>query len=58
LGYNVPAVLLTTQTSIEIGKPALVADVFLLRSPVNLDELNALIGEVPQTSKAPLASLT
>jgi CheY-like chemotaxis protein len=46
LGYNVPAVLLTTQTSIEIGKPALVADVFLLRSPVNLDELNALIGEV------------
>ena len=46
LGYNVPAVLLTTQTSIELGKPALVADVFLLRSPVNLDELNALIGEV------------
>ena len=46
LGYNVPAVLLTTQTSIEIGKPALVADVFLLRNPVNLDELNALIGEV------------
>ena len=46
LGYNVPAVLLTTQTSIEIGKPALVTDVFLLRNPVNLDELNALIGEV------------
>jgi CheY-like chemotaxis protein len=46
LGYNVPAVLLTTQTSIEIGMPALVADVFLLRSPVNLDELNELIGEV------------
>jgi len=46
LGYNVPAVLLTTQTSIEIGKPGLVADVFLLRNPVNLDELNALIGEV------------
>ena len=46
LGYKVPAVLLTTRTSIEIGKPALVADVFLLRSPVNLDELNALIGEV------------
>ena len=46
LGYNVPAVLLTTQTSIDIGKPALVADVFLLRNPVNLDELNALIGEV------------
>src|SRR6267142_1096249 len=46
LGYNVPAVLLTTQTSIEIGKPTLVADVFLLRNPVNLDELNALIGEV------------
>ena len=46
LGYNVPAVLLTTQTSKEIRKPALVADVFLLRSPVNPDELNALIGEV------------
>ena len=46
LGYNVPAVLLTTQTSIEIGKPALVADVFLLRNPVNLDDVNALIGEV------------
>ena len=46
LGYNVPAVLLTTQTSIEIGRPGLVADVFLLRNPVNLDELNALIGEV------------
>jgi hypothetical protein len=39
-------VLLTTQTSIEIGKPALVADVYLLRNPVNLDELNALVGEV------------
>jgi ActR/RegA family two-component response regulator len=46
LGYNVPAVLLTTQTSIEIGKPARVADVSLLRNPVNLEELNALIGEV------------
>ena len=46
LGYNVPAVLLTTQTSIEIDKPARVADVYLLRNPVNLDELNALIGEV------------
>jgi CheY-like chemotaxis protein len=46
LGYNAPAVLLTGQTSIEIGKPALVADVFLLRNPVNPDELNALIGEV------------
>src|SRR6266853_1986444 len=46
LGYNVPAVLLTTQTSLEIGKPGLLADVFLLRNPVNLDELNALIGEV------------
>jgi len=46
LGYNVPAVLLTTQTSIEIDKHARVADVYLLRNPVNLDELNALIGEV------------
>jgi len=51
LGYNVPAVLLTTQTSIEIGKPALVADVFLLRNPVNLEELNALIGEVLKRSR-------
>ena len=46
LGYNVPAILLTTQTSIEIGKPALVADVSLLRKPVNVDELSALIGEL------------
>jgi CheY-like chemotaxis protein len=46
LGYNVPAVLLTTQTSLEIGKLALVTDVYLLRNPVNLDELSALIGEV------------
>ena len=47
LGYNVPAVLLTTQASIEIGEAALVTDVSLLRNPVNLGELNALIGEVP-----------
>jgi DNA-binding response OmpR family regulator len=46
LGYNVPAVLLTTQTFIEIGKDALVTDVSLLTNPVNLDELNALIDEV------------
>jgi ActR/RegA family two-component response regulator len=46
LGYNVPAVLLTTQTSIEIGKAALVTDVSLLRNPVNLDELDVLICEV------------
>jgi len=46
LGYNVPAVLLTTQTSMEIGKLALVEDVYLLRDPVNLEELNALISEV------------
>jgi len=46
LGYNVPAVLLTTQTSIETGKAALVTDVSLLRNPLNLEELNALIGEV------------
>jgi PleD family two-component response regulator len=52
LGYSVPAVLLTTQTSVEIGKLGLVADVFLLRDPVNLEELNALVGEVAQTSKA------
>jgi two-component system, sensor histidine kinase len=46
LGYNVPAVLLTTQASIEIGEAARVTDVSLLRNPVNLGELNALIGEV------------
>ena len=51
LGYNVPAVLLTTQTSIEIGKPALVADVSLLRNPVNLDELKALSDEVLKRPK-------
>jgi CheY-like chemotaxis protein len=46
LGYSVPAILLTTQTSIEIGKPALVAEVSLLRKPVNVDELSAVIGEL------------
>ena len=46
LGYNIPAVLLTTRTFIEIGKRAPLADVSLLRKPVNVDELNALIGEV------------
>jgi CheY-like chemotaxis protein len=46
LGYNVPAVLLTTRTSIEIGKPAPLADVSLLRKPVNVYELNGLIAEV------------
>lgn len=46
LGYNVPAVLLASQASIEIGEAALVTDVSLLRNPVNLDELNTLIGEV------------
>lgn len=51
LGYSVPAVLLATQTSIEIGKPALVADVSLLRNPLNLDELKALIGEVLKRPK-------
>lgn len=46
LGYNAPALLLTAQTSMEIRGPAQVADVFLLKNPVNLDELNALISEV------------
>ena len=46
LRYNVPAVLLTTQTSILIGKAALLTAVYLLRNPVNLDKLNTLIGEV------------
>jgi len=46
LDCNVPAVLLTTQTSVEIGKPELLVDVSLLRTPANMEELNALIGEV------------
>jgi CheY-like chemotaxis protein len=46
LGYNAPAVLLTAQTSIEVSKRPLVTDIFLLRNPVNLEELNALIDEV------------
>ena len=46
LGDNVPAVLLTTQTSAVIGKAALATAVYLLRNPVNLDELSTLIGEV------------
>jgi CheY-like chemotaxis protein len=46
LGYNVPAILLTTPTTIEIGKSALVHDVSLLRKPVNVIELDALIGEL------------
>jgi len=46
LDCNVPAVLLTTQTSVEIGKPELLVDVSLLRTPANMDELNAVIGEV------------
>jgi CheY-like chemotaxis protein len=52
VGYNVPAVLLMTQASIETGKPALGADVSPLRKPVNVDELNALIGKVLTRPKA------
>jgi CheY-like chemotaxis protein len=51
-GYNVPAVILMDQASIEIGDPALAADVSRLRKPVNVDELNALIGEVLKRPKA------
>ena len=46
LGYKVPAVLLATQMFIETGGPALAAEIFLMRTPVNPDELNALIGEL------------
>ena len=56
LGYNAPAVLLMTQTSLEIGKPGAVTDIFLLRDPVNLEELNAIVGEVlkrPRRSRLP-----
>jgi len=31
---------------VEIGKPELLVDVSLLRTPANMDELNAVIGEV------------
>jgi len=51
-GYNVPAVLLVDQASVEIGKPALAADVSRLRKPVDVDELNALIREVLKRPKA------
>jgi two-component system, sensor histidine kinase len=51
-GYNVPAVLLMDQASLAIGRPALAADVSPLRKPVNVDELNALIGEVLKRPKA------
>jgi DNA-binding NtrC family response regulator len=51
-GYNVPAVLLMDQASTEIGKPALAADVSRLRKPVNVDELNVLIGEMLKHPKA------
>ncbi len=45
LGYDVPAVLLANQASIEIRRPEPIADVSLLRKPVNIDELNTLIGK-------------
>jgi CheY-like chemotaxis protein len=51
-GYNVPAVLLMDQASLALGRPALAADVSPLRKPVNVDELNALIGEVLKRPKA------
>jgi CheY-like chemotaxis protein len=57
-GYNVPAVLLMDQASIEIGKPKLAADVSTLRKPVNVDELNSLVGEVLKRPKAPSPSST
>lgn len=53
LGYNVPAVLLTSQPSREIRGPALLADVFLLRKPVNVDELSALISDVLKRQRRP-----
>src|ERR1700683_5177579 len=45
-GYNVPAVLLMDHASIEISNPRLGAGVSPLRKPVNVEELNALIGEL------------
>jgi CheY-like chemotaxis protein len=57
-GYNVPAVLLMDQASIEINKPTLAADVSPLRKPVDVAELNALIGEVLKHPKALAPSST
>jgi CheY-like chemotaxis protein len=45
-GYSVPAVILMDQASIEIGDPKLAANISVLRKPVNVDELSALIDEV------------
>jgi CheY-like chemotaxis protein len=51
-GYNVPAVLVMDQASLEIGKPALATNVSRLRKPVNVDQLNVLIGEMLKRPKA------
>ena len=57
-GYNVPAVLLMDQASIESGDPKLAASVSPLRKPVDVDELNSLIGEVLKRPKARSPSST
>jgi CheY-like chemotaxis protein len=57
-GYNIPAVILMDQASIEIGKPGLDADVSPLRKPVDVEELNALIGELLKRPKAHPLRLT
>jgi CheY-like chemotaxis protein len=56
LGYNVPVVFLLTPASMDKGTPALAVDVSVLGMPVNVDELDALIGEVinrPRHSRLP-----
>ena len=57
-GYNIPAVLLMDQAVIEIGQPGLDADVSPLRKPVDVEELNALIGELLKRPKAHSLGLT
>jgi DNA-binding response OmpR family regulator len=57
-GYSMPAVLLMDRASIEIGKPGLDADVSPLRKPIDVEELNALIGELLRGPRAHSLGLT
>ncbi len=57
-GYNIPAVLFMDQASIEIGKPGLGADVAALKKPVDVEELNALIGALLKRPKLRSSGLT
>jgi CheY-like chemotaxis protein len=57
-GYSMPAVLLMDRASIEISKPGLDADVSPLRKPIDVEELNALIGELLRGPRAHSLGLT